>query len=69
MNDILLVPDAVDMEEKEKIDDGLTQDQREVAQQLKESFGFTERSEEEEIELKLEKNKYYLLDEENNIID
>ncbi|CAI2366906.1 unnamed protein product [Moneuplotes crassus] len=68
--EVLRIPGEVDIKKKEELSqDGLNNDQREVANKLKESFGLAERSEEEEVELDLTKNTYYVLDENNIIID
>lgn len=66
-NSITLVKDKAD--ESQDFKDGLTKDEREAAERLKASFGLVERSNEEVIDLELKKNYYYLLDENNVIID
>ena len=61
------MPDEAD-EEKEE-DDGLTEEERLAAKELKESFGIVQRSEEEILELEPEKGYFYVLDENNIVID
>lgn len=65
------MPDKLDEKEKEEEKvDGLSEQERATAQQLKQSFGIESgKMEEERMKLELKKNHYYLLDENNVVID